>query len=492
MGLETKLTEIAKQRLTEMEDRQSAAVGRWKDIIDIVESHYKEKGRSFPLYQKYNIARCCDNLFDHYLSKRGGVMNEETQSSAISYVAQMLPTIPALLPSLASDNIAIHQAIDLPEANIYYMNIKADVTKGSVTVGDSLINARTGHASGEASRLYASDKIVGEVMAAPSQARTATFSAVAMIPAIAGSFVFTLNTTVSGVTSTETFTDAGDGTAVGSKGSTATNVASTGVIAVDTGSGNTVNAVAGAVSYRVNIESNTDAIGGLRFEVTSASVTAETFPLRVDYTAFAQVLMQRAHGIVLNKAAMDFAVQEIRFAIDERVFGQALTDAQHADGATSPGTFDCTVGTGQEWIFRMNEFKRYLSKGSANIFAKTLRCRANVITGGINVCALIENLPGFTPASGIGTKPPAGPHVFGKLGGMMVICNPFYDADTYLLSFRGDNWLYAGLAYCPYLPLYQTNPVELATFDTQQGFLSMAGIASINKGMFTYGYISNF
>ena len=194
----------------------------------------------------------------------------------------------------------------------------------------------------------------------------------------------------------------------------------------------------------------------------------------------------------MRKLLFSLIIVTSLFAIDQVVLAYALNAATGTGCATSPGTFDCSVGATQEWVWRIHQFKKYLSKGSANIFAKTLRAQANVIVGGINVCSLIEQLPEFKPAAGIGTKPPAGPYVFGTLGNRLVICNPFYDADTYVELFRGDNYLFAGMIFAPYVPLYSTDPVTLADLTTQRGFMSQAAVKVVNPGMFTAGYLTGY
>jgi hypothetical protein len=289
----------------------------------------------------------------------------------------------------------------------------------------------------------------------------------------------------------ETFTDNGDGTLTGDAGGSGTINYATGAISVTYNAG-----LAGGTpiyaDYRYNVERDNASIGELNIEVTSSNVDAMIFPLKLNYTVFAAINLQRIHGMVLADEGMKFATQEIRFAIDQIVLDEALAAAQSAGGAATPGVFDATVANGQEWIWRMHEFKRYISKASANIFAKTLRATGNVIVGGINVCSLMEQLPEYKPAAGIGTKPPAGPYVHGTLGNRLVICNPFYDANRYVVLFRGDNWLFAGLVYAPYVPLYSTEPVTLADLTTQRGFFSQAAVKRINEGMFSTGTITNY
>jgi hypothetical protein len=504
---------LAEARRSELMKRQTEAMARWQPYIAVVEKFFKSQGRDLQEYQKANIAQCCDNLFDFYvLNKMGGMVSEATYSDAIAFARQMLPTIPALLPSLVADHVSIVQAIDRPQAQVYFMNIKAATTKGTVGVTDQLIGAKVGHAASADARSYASDEVIAEANLAGSPAQGRTLTACRFFPLI------DLSVTVNGLTVTKggstrvvqfrsttsltlqayyTVTTPFDTAWSGVVG---TYTLGSGVIVLDAGGGGTIDAATtSTVNYRYDVErcdagcaGYADRIGGLDLEVVSENVDARVFPLKLNYTVFAAINLQKIHGMVLADEGMKFATQEIRFAIDQTVLSQIKTTSRGAGSATGPGTFNCTVGAGQEWIWRIHELKRYMSKGSANIFAKTLRAIANVAVGGINVCSLIEQLPEYKPAAGIGTKPPAGPYVHGTLGNRLIICNPFYLADEYVELFRGDNYLFAGIIFAPYVPLYATDPVTLADLTTQRGFLSQAAIKVINPGMFCYGDISNY
>jgi hypothetical protein len=466
----------------ELLSRNKKILGQWKPYIDIVEKYNKSIGKGLEEYEKANIAQCCNNLIEMAMAKKhGGMISEATFSDAIAFARQMLPTIPALLPSLVSDHVAVVQAIDRPQAQVYYMNIKAGTAKGSVSVDDTIVDAKTGHPSDLATRRYASDYVNGESIG--SAGSTVYPGTLVRKPVIAATLIIT-----DGV---ETFTDNGSGVLVSdaSGGTNGTINYTTGVYSVTF---QTTTITAPSATYRFNVERDTDGIASINIEVTSENVDSQVFPLKLEYSIFSAIALQKLHGMVLADEGMKFATQEIRFAIDEIVLDTIKTAATSVTGASGPGNFDVTVATGQEYFFRKEEVKRYFSKASANIFAKTLRASGNVIVGGINVCALVEGLQEYKPAANIGTKPPSGPYVHGTLGNKLVICNPFYDADEYVVLFRGDNYLFAGIIYAPYVPLYATNPVELADLTSQRGFYSQAAIKRINDGMFSRGTITNF
>lgn len=484
------LNQLANARQKELLERAKAAMARWKPYLDVVEKHFESQGKELQEYQKANIAQCCDNFVDlQIVGRKAGGISETTYSDAIAFARQMLPTIPALLPSLVSEEVSIVQAIDRPQAQVYYMNLKAGTTKGTVTSGDSLISATGGHATSEGSRLYASDQVVGEIISAGNGVTTA-FNSYTLVrkPVTGGSIE--VNYTIAGTTYTATDTVT-SGTLVGTGlSSGSVNLTSGAVLLTfSTAPDNSTNIT---VDYQYNVEKDTDGIGEINLEVTSSNVDARVFPLKLQYTVFSAINLQKIHGLVLADEGMKFATQEIRFAIDQVVLNEVNNAAQASGAATSPGAFNATVGTGQEWIWKMHEIKKYFSIASNNIFKKTLRATGNVMVCGLSVISIIEQLQDFKPAAGLGTKPPAGPYVAGTLGNRLIIANPFYSDTEYVMLFRGDNYLFAGLIFAPYVPLYSTDPVTLANLTTQRGFFSQAAIKRINDGMFTRGTVSNY
>jgi hypothetical protein len=67
MGIDVK--KLAEQRRAELENRQKAAIARWKPYIDIVEKHYQDQGKELFEYQKANI-----NISTHAAELECGVL----------------------------------------------------------------------------------------------------------------------------------------------------------------------------------------------------------------------------------------------------------------------------------------------------------------------------------------------------------------------------------------------------------------------------------
>jgi len=112
------LAKMAKARISEFARRTQAAMNRWGDLIKVSESLHAKEGRNLTEMQKANMAQVLDNFLDMTLSgvDGHGAINETTFSDAISFARQMLPVIPALLPALTAEHVAVVQAIDRPLA----------------------------------------------------------------------------------------------------------------------------------------------------------------------------------------------------------------------------------------------------------------------------------------------------------------------------------------------------------------------------------------
>jgi len=95
--------------------------------------------------------------------------------------------------------------------------------------------------------------------------------------------------------------------------------------------------------------------------------------------------------------------------------------------------------------------------------------------------------PNFVPAPGLNTLVPTGPYELGTLDGRLVIHDPLLGATEILFGFKGDNYLFAGFLFAPYIPLFSTPTLVTADLKAQKGFLASAGYKVVNSGMYTHG-----
>ncbi len=106
--------------------------------------------------------------------------------------------------------------------------------------------------------------------------------------------------------------------------------------------------------------------------------------------------------------------------------------------------------------WKKNELLDRFEEGNVNIISKTLRAVATFIIVGNNVARVVRQLPNFKPAA-LGKTPPTGPYKMGELDNRIVIHDPFLadygsnlGANRYIMGYKGDSYLTAGFAYCPW------------------------------------------
>jgi hypothetical protein len=78
----------------------------------------------------------------------------------------------------------------------------------------------------------------------------------------------------------------------------------------------------------------------------------------------------------------------------------------------------------------------------------------------------------------------------GTLDGRVIIQDPFVTASRYIMGYKGDHFLYAGMILSPYIPLFTSPTLVTDDLIAQKGFLAAAGFKIINAGLYTYGTIT--
>ena len=158
------LKKIQESRLAEMKGSRTRLVESWKPYLNAVDGYMKAKGKtSLSEFDKHNIAQCLENsLIESSLKAGSRIFEATTYQSDIAFLGVQLPVISALLPSLVLNKIGIVQALDRRQAAVFYLDVKYNNTKGSVTAGGTMMSAKTGHDSTAGGRLYGSSRVQDE------------------------------------------------------------------------------------------------------------------------------------------------------------------------------------------------------------------------------------------------------------------------------------------------------------------------------------------
>lgn len=449
-------------------------------------------GRELDAHERRSMAQCMHNaIMDTAMRKRsGGKLFEATTEDSISFLGIQLPVIAALLPSLALNEVSMVQAMDRRIAAVFYMNILAGTTKGAVTAGDDLLHAQTGHVSTLAGRRYAITHVDDEVIGTGNGAKTGT---VAFAPGLINLGNVTFYTSTTTRTAIATTTSAGVVSGTGISGT----IAASGAYSITFSGLESTDTIYVHYEYQYDLPrdayNDPDGVPEANVQIDSSTVTAIDFPIRAKYSIGAAMDAEKAHGINLEDELVKYLGGEIKFAVDQKGLDMIYDASISSGAATAPSAWNAAINTGQEWVFKKLELLDRIEEGSNNIFSKTLRAMATFIICGNNVARVIKQLPGdkFKPISGLGKLVPTGPMKIGELDGKTVVQNPFMGTNYYTLGYRGDNYLMAGFAYLPYIPLFTTPTVITSDLMAQKGFLSSAGFKTINEGMFCRGTISN-
>ena len=508
-----KINEMIDARIQEQQDQKDRLIETWQPFIEAADEYTQEKeGHGMSEIEQRNLAQCLENALYDSGQKGRQRLFEATTEDNITFLGVQLPVIAALLPSLVLNDIANIQALDRRIGSVFFLDVKYGSDKGDISSGDTMISAKTGHARSENARSYASQMVKGEAVTGSAGASGSVAVNVTYRPGV-------------DVTRGTVVIKNGSGVVIGTDRASAGTITGTNC----TGTLNTAGALSIApvttwdssgvtidyeYQYDRPIDTYNDYYGvpQANFEVTAEDIKAKDFMIRSLYSVGAAIDLQKAHGISLENEVVKFLGGEVRFTIDH--FGIDMIDKASLDGvyvnnvlqtpATGVANWDATVGSGQEWVWVKQEFMDRIELGNINIIKKTLRgCAAWMVVGN-NVARVVKQLPGdmFKPVANLNRQAPTGPIKIGDLDGRPVIHDPLLPArivsgaevsgdNRYFMGWKGDNFLRAGMIYCPYIPLFASPTLTTSDLYNQKGFLSAAGFKIINAGLFCHGTVSN-
>ena len=485
------LNSLVESRLAAIHSERDRLAKSWSPYIGSVRNYMGKQGKTLTENDERNIARCLENaLLESGVRSKSSIF-ETTDSSAISFLGIQLPVISALLPSLVLNKLAVTQALDRRSGAVFFMDVKYGSTKGSITSGQTMMSSLTGHNASVAGRQFASVRVYSESFSGSTYQTVYT-------PIQLGTVVIT------NAAGTETLTDyATPGVLVATSSLTGVvsgTVTAAGAVSL---SGAMPGGGTNTITYNYNWQTfsgsatNTESVPEVNIAVSSSTITAEDFPLRAYFTLGAAIDLEKAHGLNLEDELVKYLGGEVKFTMDHLGIDLMLQAAQNtlpgqlAAAATTVGAYTAAPTTGETWVWKKYQFIDFVEKANVAIINQTLRAICNFMVVGSNSARLIRQLePHFKPAARLDSLVPTGPYELGTLDGRLVIHDPLLGVNQILFGFKGDNYLFAGLLFAPYIPLFATPTLVTADLKAQKGFLSSAGYKVVNPGMFCYGTIS--
>jgi hypothetical protein len=381
------------------------------------------------------------------------------------------PMVRAIFPNLAAHNLASVQPMLGPVSLVFYMKFLYGMTKGRVVAGTDIIE--------NPNKSYSSEEIDEEEVGTGTGAVTNFTGNLAYLPVKPGTVKFT------GVASGVPLevTDDGNGNLIGDIG------AGTNTIAYATGgfdfdfsaaidAGEPVNA-----EYSYDLEGN-DTIPDIDMQLTSSPVTARTRKLRTRWSLEAAQDLRNLHGLEAEVEQVAAVSNELKFEIDRE-----MIDNMRAIANLSVPAWSKTPDTGVSYTEHKLGFVDTLVAASNAIFGATQRALGTWIVAGLNVCSLMETLPGFVPSP----RPKGTRAVYkaGTLNGMWDIWkDPNYSPNSFLMGYQGDAMWEVGFIFAPYILAFTTATIMLDDFIGRKGMASRYGKKAIDGNFYCTGSIT--
>lgn len=391
-------------------------------------------------------------------------LNEATNSSNIPSKTFFMDMLTAVVPNLIATDIVSTQALESKAGMVSYLRFSYGSDKGQTAAGTMFNNSLY---TGKSDPYYTSRLVKDEVVA-----DGVNFDYYPILPK-----------TVTVILPDGTqYVDDGTGNLV----NLANGGATVGTINYATGAFTCATAVDGTLAtYEYNNEQIPDLkTPEINMSLAQIPIYAKSRKLTAYWGFDAAYDLKQQYGTEILDVMSTQAAGEIAHEIDTEV----VLNLYNLAAAGPELTWSKIPPHGVNVVDHYDSFWVRLTEGSKIVFAATQRVEPNFICCGTNVSAVIECMRNF---DGTGASDAVGPHFIGTLGSKYKIyVVPNMDADTFVMGYKGTNFLETGFVYAPYMPILSTDLLMPADFRGQQGYASSYGMKMLNGKMYLKGRIT--
>ena len=428
----------------------------YERYINAADRAKKKVGKTMTLEQKLALSQVLSNT-----QKR---LNEATNSSNIPSKTFFMDMLTAVVPNLIATDIVSTQALEAKAGIVSYLRFTYGSDKGQTQAGQMFNNSLY---TGNSDPYYTSRTIKDEVVI-----DGVNFDYTPILP----------NTVVVVTPSGDMYKDDGTGNLI----NLANGGAIVGSINYATGAFTCATATDGTLAtYDYNNEQVPDLkVPEINMSLAQIPVYAKSRKLTAYWGFDAAYDLKQQYGTEILDVMSTQAAGEIAHEIDTEI----VLNLYKLAAAGPELTWNKIPPHGVNVIDHYDSFWVKLTEGAKQIFAATQRIQPNFIVCGTNVSAVIECMRNF---DGTGSSDAVGPHFIGTLGGRYkVYVVPRMDADTFVMGYKGTNFLETGFIYAPYMPILSTDLLMPADFRGQQGYATSYGMKMINGKMYLKGRIT--
>lgn len=221
-----------------------------------------------------------------------------------------------------------------------------------------------------------------------------------------------------------------------------------------------------------------------KLNIRSLPVETKSRKLAAVWAFDAQYELLKEYGSDMQTMLATQATAEIQQEIDNEI----TFDLYRIANAGPEIVWNRMQPTGVSQADHYDSFYAKIVEGSNQIFGATRRARANRMVCGLNVASVLQVMRNFDSAEDASA---VGPHFIGTLGGSIrCYVNPNYDANTFVLGYKGSTMIDAGYVYAPYMPIMTTGMITLADdFSSREGWATTYGTKAINPRLYVKGRI---
>lgn len=456
---------------TQMNDWLHLAKTKWRPLIEAGEP----KGNTL-IERSPEKAALCAKLFEN---EAAGLMNltEDFRTVNVGTFDKFaFPLIRTIYPNLIATELVSVQPMQGPNSLIFFVDARYDSNKSPAQIGTEAISPLTGH---QPSIDFTSELVSG-ITVGTGNGSTATFAGTyaQQLPIRRNSVVVQAGSVIG--------TDDGNGNLIGSGISTGTINYTSGAFTV-TFAVDPANTVPVTLEYRYVMEGN---INRPKFStnITSAQVIAETRSLETDWSVEAETDLKALHGLAADQLLMGLVAEQLRFEIDRQIVADLLVLAMA--NTTMALTWNYTSPTGVDFYLHQLSFLAVLANARNQIWAATRGLgEMNFAVCGSNAATVVEGMPQFNRTEyGMAT----GSVFIGTMAGIRFYKDPWIDKNTIIGGYKGNDWLRAGYAYCPYVPLWRTPVITLTDMNRRVALMTRYGTKVINRNFYLTITIQNF
>ena len=384
-------------------------INKFSKRIAVAENVQKKLGKSMNFEKKAALATMLENTQK---------ILEATNSSNIPSKTFFLDMITGVIPNLIASDIVSTQAMESKASIVSYLRYNYGSDKGRTTAGTMFNNSLY---TGKSDPYYSSRTVFEEQVT-----DGVNFEYAPVLPA-------SVRIELADGT---TYIDDGTGALVDP--ATSTNV---GTINYATGAFTCATATTGTTAtYEYNNEQVPDLkVPEITISLAQIPIYAKSRKLAAYWGFDAAYDLKQQYGEDITNVMATQAAAEISYEIDTEI----CEDLVRLAGAGPEITWNKIPPTGVSIIDHYDSFWVKLTEGAKTIFQATQRVQPNFIICGTNVSAVIECMRNF---DGTGASDAPGPHFIGTLGGKYkVYVVPLLDEDTFVLGYKGANFLETGL-----------------------------------------------